>query len=165
MPKAMKRPNTRRQFIKTSVSAAAGLTILRSGSARTYAANEKLNVAVIGVANQGAYNLGNVSSQNVVALCDINEGLLAGAGQKHPSARTYTDFRHLLDQKDVEAVVVATPDHTHAVATAAAIRSGRHVYCEKPLTRTVAECRRIQELAREHRCVPQMGTQIHAGAN
>jgi predicted dehydrogenase len=165
IPNAMKRPNTRRQFIKASVAATAGLTILRSGSARTYAANEKLNVAVIGVANQGAYNLGNVSSQNVVALCDINEGLLAGAAQKHPSARTYTDFRHLLDQKDVEAVVVATPDHTHAVATAAAIRSGRHVYCEKPLTRTVAECRRIQELAREHRCVTQMGTQIHAGSN
>ena len=158
----------RRRFLQHTSLGTVGLWLAGASSARAdrkFSANDKLNVAVIGVSNQGAYNLGNVSSQNVVALCDVDERLLAAAAQKHPSARTYTDFRRLLDQTDVEAVVVATPDHTHAIATATALKSGRHVYCEKPLTRTIAECRRIQELAREHRRVTQMGTQIHAGSN
>jgi predicted dehydrogenase len=120
---------------------------------------------MIGTANQANYDLDNVSSENIVALCDVDDNYLAAASQKHPGAKTYNDFRRLLDQKDIEAVVVATPDHTHAVATVAALRSGRHVYCEKPLTRTISECRAVMEAARKARRATQLGTQIHAGGN
>src|SRR4029077_16854109 len=84
---------------------------------------------------------------------------------KFPKAKFTTDFRRLLDQKGIDAVIVATPDHTHAVATLAALRSGRHVYCEKPLTHTVSEARLVAETAAKHKRVTQMGTQIHAGDN
>jgi predicted dehydrogenase len=120
---------------------------------------------MIGVANQANYDLTNVSSQNIVALCDVDESFLSAASQKFPGAKTYNDFRRLLDQKGIDAIVVATPDHTHAVATVAALKSGRHVYCEKPLTRTISECRIVQETAHKMRRVTQIGTQIHAGGN
>ena len=99
-----------------------------------------------------------------MALCDVDDGFLAAASKKYPGAKTYNDFRRLLDRKDIDAVVVATPDHTHAVATVAALRSGRHVYCEKPLTRTISECRAVMEAARKAKRATQIGTQIHAGA-
>src|SRR6185295_15249703 len=95
----------------------------------------------------------------------VDDRLLAAAAKKFPGATTYTDFRRALDRKDIDAVVIAIPDHTHAVATAMALRTGRHVYCEKPLTRTIAECRAVRELAKRHKAVTQMGTQIHAGNN
>ncbi len=133
------------------------------------AANGKLNIGFIGVAHRGGDNLAEVArlteAVNVAALCDVDERYLAEAAAKHPGARTYLDFRRLLEQKDLDAIVVSTPDHTHAVAAAAALRAGRHVYCEKPLTRTVSECRVLQRLAAEHKRVTQLGTQIHAGAN
>jgi predicted dehydrogenase len=132
---------------------------------RKVSANEKLNLAVIGVANQGNYNLNSVADENIVALCDVDENFLAAAAKKFPQTKTYKDFRRLLDQKDIDAVVVATPDHTHAVAAAAALRSGRHVYCEKPLTRTISECRIVTELARKQKLITQIGTQIHSGEN
>src|SRR5439155_2799698 len=90
---------------------------------------------------------------------------LSAAAQKFQSAKRYNDFRRLLAQKDIEAVVIATPDHTHAVATVAALKSGRHVYCEKPLTRTLSECRIVMETTRKMKRVTQIGTQIHAGTN
>src|SRR5262249_10159519 len=101
----------------------------------------------------------------IVALCDVDEDRAAKARQHFPRAKFYTDFRRMLEQKDLDAVIVATPDHTHAVATAAALKSGLHVYCEKPLTHTVHEARAMAELARKQRRVTQMGTQIHAGGN
>src|SRR5258708_4324960 len=132
----------RREFIQQSALGATGLWLAGCQAApRKISANEKLNLGIIGVAHQAQYDLNNVSSENIVALCDVDDTFLAGAKQKFPAAKTYNDFRHLLDQKDIDAVVIATPDHTHAVATAAALRSGRHVYCEKPLTRTISECR------------------------
>jgi predicted dehydrogenase len=117
------------------------------------------------VANQGNYNLIHVASQNIVALCDVDDNYLAAAAKKFPEAKTYNDFRRLLDQKGIDAVVVATPDHTHAVAAVAALRSGRHVYCEKPLARTLSETRIITNTAREQKLATQMGIQIHAGSN
>jgi len=120
---------------------------------------------MIGVANRAGDDLKEVSSENIVALCDIDDNYLAVAKQKYPQAKTYNDFRRLLHQKEIDAVVVATPDHTHAVAAVAALQSGRHVYCEKPLARTVSETRIIMETAREHKRVTQIGTQIHAGSN
>jgi predicted dehydrogenase len=163
----MNRQLNRRKFILSS-SIASGLfwtgpTRLR-GQEKA-AANEKLNIALVGTANQAGWNLGHVASENIVALCDVDDKFLDAAAQKHPQAKKYNDFRRMLEQKDIDAVVVATPDHTHAVATVAGLKSGRHVYCEKPLTRTISECRIVEETARQHKRVTQMGTQIHAGNN
>jgi len=134
-------------------------------TARRISPNEKLNIGVIGVGGQGAFSIGNLKDQNIVALCDVDANNLAKAAQQFPAAITYRDFRKLIDQDGIDAIVVATPDHTHAVATAAALRSGRHVYCEKPLTHTVSEARIITDLARKTGLVTQIGTQIHAGNN
>lgn len=157
----------RRTFLRQTALSGAGLFLVRASWAGTRAIvpNEKLNIGIIGVAHQGNFNLTNVATENIVALCDVDETYLASAAAKFPGAKTYNDFRRLLDQKEIDAVVVATPDHTHAVATVAALRSGRHVYCEKPLTRTLSECRVVMETARKTKRVTQIGTQIHAGDN
>lgn len=164
MPKRLHR----RQFLHT---AAAGLTGLGVGALAAQepkaGANDKLHVGVIGVAGQGAYNLGGVAGAgaNIVALCDVDEKRAGKAREQFPQAKFYTDFRQLLDQKGIDAVVVATPDHTHAVATMMALKAGLHVYCEKPLTHTVHEARLVAEMAAKQKRVTQMGTQIHAGTN
>jgi predicted dehydrogenase len=159
----------RRRFLHTTALATAGLTMAgcqTRPAPRKLSANDKLNIAVIGVAARGGENLSEVAKlENIVALCDVDASRLAAAAQKFPSARTYSDFRRLIDQRDIDAILVATPDHTHAVATAAALRSGRHVYCEKPLTHTVSEARLITNLAQKTGLVTQIGTQIHAGNN
>jgi len=156
----------RREFIRLSALGAAGLHLAGCRtSPRKLSANEKLNLGVIGVANRGGEDLKAVSSENIVALCDVDDKFLDAAKQKFPGAKTYNDFRHLLDRRDLDAVIIATPDHTHAVATVAALRSGRHVYCEKPLTRTISECRIVREAVRKLNRVTQIGTQIHAGDN
>jgi len=161
----MTHPLNRRQFIRqTTVATSAWLVGLRAHG-RNLSPNDKLNIGMIGVANRAGADLQEVSAENIVALCDIDDNYLAAAKEEYPSAKTYNDFRRLLDQKDIDAVVVGTPDHTHAVAAVAALKSGRHVYCEKPLARTVSEARIIAETARKHRRVTQIGTQIHAGSN
>lgn len=157
----------RRQFLqRTALGGAAlfGFSLLPSwGQASP---NEKLNLGVIGVAGRGGENLRGVSGENIVALCDINDHRLAAAAKQFPAAKTYNDFRRLVDQTDINAIVVSTPDHTHAVATAAALRSGRHAYCEKPLARTVSEARFITDLAQKNpKLATQLGTQIHAEKN
>lgn len=161
-------PN-RREFIRNLTIAATGTALAGcqsfSARPRKISANEKLNIGVIGVAGQGGYSLSNLKDQNIVALCDVDANHLAKASQQFPSATTHRDFRRLIDQRGIDAIVVATPDHTHAVATAAALRTGRHVYCEKPLTHTVSEARAITDLARKTKLVTQIGTQIHAGNN
>ena len=131
----------------------------------TPAVNDKLRIGAIGIAHQGAYDLGNVAGENVVALCDIDDNYLRETAARFPQAATYNDYRRMLERTDLDAVVIATPDHTHAPATLAALETGRHVYCEKPLTHTVAEARQVTEAARKYRRVTQMGTQIHASAN
>jgi predicted dehydrogenase len=158
--------STRRGFIKQAALTAGGLLVYGYwGKARSISPNEKLNIGAIGVAGRAGDDLKEVSGQNIVALCDIDDHNLAAAAQKHPGAKTYNDFRQLIDQKDIDAIVVGTPDHTHAVAAVAALKSGRHVYCEKPLARTISETRIITETARKHKRVTQIGTQIHAGSN
>jgi predicted dehydrogenase len=166
----MNAPLNRRRFLTRTTRTATGLWLAAPFLSRAHgAANGKLNIGFIGVANRAAEDLSEVAKQvdsvNVAALCDVDDNSLAQAKQKHPDATTYNDFRRLMEQKDLDAIVVATPDHTHAVAAAAALRLGRHVYCEKPLTRTVSECRVVRELAKEHHCVTQLGTQIHALTN
>lgn len=156
----------RRAFLRRTTLGTVGFSLAGCATAsRKISASDKLNLGIIGVAHQGAYDMNNVASENIVALCDVDDANLARAKARFPAAKTYSDFRRLLEQRDIDAVVIATPDHTHAVAAAAALRSGRHVYCEKPLTRTLSECRVVTELARRHRLVTQIGTQIHAGEN
>jgi predicted dehydrogenase len=158
---------SRRSFLRQASLTGAGLSLagfaIRADA--KISPNEKLDVAVIGVANRGAADLQGVASENIVALCDVNDDYLRAAAQHHPGAKTYNDFRRIADQKGIDAVVVATPDHTHAVAAVAALKGGRHVYCEKPLTRTVSECRVVTDTARKNKLVTQIGTQIHAGNN
>ncbi|HTU27405.1 MAG TPA: Gfo/Idh/MocA family oxidoreductase [Pirellulales bacterium] len=128
-------------------------------------ASEKLNIGVVGTANQARYSIDNLKGENIVALCDVDEVLLGKAGAEFPKAKTYVDFRRLLEQPDLDAVAICTPDHIHAPATVRALRLGKHVYCEKPLTHTVAECRLVREEAAKAKKATQMGTQIHAGDN
>jgi predicted dehydrogenase len=162
---------TRRRFLQTTAAAAtAGFwTGPLLAQADKTPPSEKLNVGVIGIAGQGAYNWGQLlhCPVNVAAICDVHEsrGEVIAARQRFADAKFYTDFRHLIDHKGLDAVLIATPDHTHAVATLAALRAGLHVYCEKPLTHTVAEARKVIETAAEKKRVTQMGTQIHAGGN
>jgi predicted dehydrogenase len=135
-------------------------------SSRKLSANDKLNIGVIGTANRAAQDIHGIQDENIVAICDIDEQFLAAAHEKFPAARTYTDFRKLLEQRDIDAVLVGTADHCHAVATSAALHLGKHVYCEKPLTHTVYEARTIAKLAaRNKQLATQMGTQIHATDN
>jgi len=140
--------------------------VLLLGHARLafgYEANNKLNVAVIGAGGQGQSNLVNIANlgENIVALCDVDSERAAEPFQKFAQAKVFQDFRRMLEDmgKSIDAVVVSTPDHTHAVAVATALRMGKHVYCEKPLTRTVREARVLRQLALEHKVVTQMGNQ------
>lgn len=156
---------TRRKFLGTvglATSAVLGCpAILTAGSP-----NERLNLAIIGCGGRGGGNLAAVSGENIVALCDVNARNLDAAAVKHPQARKHMDFRELYDQaKDLDAVVVSCAEHAHAHATLPALQLGKHVYCEKPLTHSVWEARRITEAAREAKVATQMGTQIHAGTN
>jgi predicted dehydrogenase len=136
-------------------------------AAKKQSANDRLHVGVIGVAGQGDYDMSNVAAAGaeIVALCDTDERRAGAARQRFSRAKYYTDFRKMIDGGGMDAVVVATPDHNHAVATMAALRAGLHVYCEKPLTHTVSEARLIAEAAAKHKRVTQMGTQIHAEKN
>jgi predicted dehydrogenase len=128
--------------------------------------NEKLNIAIIGCGGRGAGNMASVSSENIVALCDVNQRALDAAMAKHPAARACNDFRRVYDQADAfDAVVVSTTEHTHALATLPALQLGKHVYCEKPLTHSIWEARVIRQAARRAKVATQMGTQIHAEPN
>jgi predicted dehydrogenase len=123
----------------------------------------KLNIAGIGIGGQGASDLEQLSSENIVALCDVDANHAGHTFKKYPKAKVYTDFRKMLDeQKDIDAVMVATPDHLHAFVSMAAIKLGKHVYCEKPLTHSVWEARQIAQAAREHKVATQMGNQGQA---
>jgi predicted dehydrogenase len=157
---------TRRQFLEaTGLTVTSGLlgfpSLLRAASP-----NEKLNLAIIGCGGRGAGNLGEVSSENIVALCDVNERQLDAAAKRFPQARKFTDFRKLYEgARDFDAVVVSCAEHTHAFATLPALQLGKHVYCEKPLTHSVWEARIITEAAKKAKVATQMGTQIHANSN
>src|SRR5437764_9411124 len=156
---------TRRRLLQAA--AVAGLAPASLLAEKKQPASERVNVAVIGTYNRAHGNLIEVAAAgaNVVALCDVDENLATAARREFPKASFDIDFRRVVDRKDIDAVVVATPDHTHAVITMAALEAGKHVYCEKPLTHTVYEARRVAETAARHKRVTQMGTQIHAGSN
>ncbi|HUR45021.1 MAG TPA: Gfo/Idh/MocA family oxidoreductase [Candidatus Saccharimonadales bacterium] len=156
----------RRSFLKQASLAAAGAWMTSAPAfASGRSATDKLNIGVIGVANRASSNLAGMRSENIVALCDVDDTFLLRAAARLPQARTYRDFRKLLEQPGLDAVVVSTADHTHALATIIAMQSGMHVYCEKPLTHSVQEARIVAETAGKYKRVTQMGTQIHAGTN
>lgn len=162
----MVRGVNRRRFLRTSVATTASLMLARPLSAGE--GGERVRVGVIGVAARGAANLNDVANSGlaeIVALCDVDRDRAAPVQKRFPKARFYEDYRRLIEQKDIEAVVVSTPDHHHAIAVAQALRTGKHVYCEKPLTHTVQEVRLLMDLAARNKVVTQMGTQIHAGDN
>jgi len=164
----MQRQLTRRGFLRNAAWGASSLIILQdSRSVWSAQANEKLNIAGIGIAGRGAADIQGVASETIVALCDVDQQHAAQTFQKHPEAKQYKDFRKMLDQVHgkIDAVVVGTPDHTHAPAGVMAMKMGKHCYCEKPLTHSVYEARTMARIAKEKRLVTQMGTQIHAGGN
>lgn len=154
----------RRKFVSSSLGLAAAMTV-PPGILLAKEKNQKLKLGIIGVSNRGAANLAGVTGEEIVALCDIDEKLAAKARAAHPQAKYFKDFRRLIDMKEIDAVVISTPDHVHAVQALAAMRSGKHVYCEKPLTHSVLEVREVVRTAKEKGLVTQMGTQIHAEAN
>lgn len=153
----------RRDFLRGAAAGGLGLWAAGQGEVRGRSANEKLNVAFIGVGRRGGDNVRLVAGENVVALCDVDGDRLGKVAANYPRARTYHDFRKLLEQKDVDAVVISTPDHTHAVTAAAALRLGKHVYCEKPLTHSIHEARVLAKLANEAKVATQMGNMGHSG--
>ena len=139
--------------------------ILPAGLARGYAANEKLNIGVIGLAGIGAIDARTFGKlgENIVALCDVDSAMLDKRGaEEHPKARKYTDFRKMIEKEKLDGVVVATPDHTHAYISIWAMKHGLHVYCQKPLCQTVEEARIMARVAAETKVVTQMGTQSAA---
>lgn len=160
----MNRHLTRRQFLDTSFKTGSGLLLLSHAKLAFAAeANSKLRVAGIGVGGQGRGDLDNIagSGAELVALCDVDTSRAGDIYQKYPKAKAFQDFRRMFDtmSNEIDAVMVATPDHTHAVAAVAAMRLGKHVYCEKPLTRTVYEARVMREVAARQKVVTQMGNQ------
>ncbi|MHC4193256.1 MAG: Gfo/Idh/MocA family protein, partial [Planctomycetota bacterium] len=154
---------SRRKFLANSALAGFAFHFVPSRLLGADAPSNKLNIAGIGVGGMGRSNLSQCESQNIVALCDVDSDYAGKTFKKYPKAKVYKDYRVMFDkQKDIDAVVIATPDHTHAVITMAAMGRGKHVYCQKPLTHTVYEARKITEAARKYKVQTQMGNQGHS---
>lgn len=159
---------SRRSFLASASAAATFLVVPRHvlGGPGYLLPSERVNVAGVGCGGMGGGDISTHAKNgaNIVALCDVDEQRAAGIFNAFPSARKYKDFRQMIDQEGdrIDAVTVGTPDHTHAVATMAALRAGKHVYCQKPLTHTLHECRAITEAARKAGVMTQMGNQGHA---
>ena len=160
-------PLTRRRFLRDSTLLTAGLALGQSLTARAaapkHSSHEKLNLGIIGPGGRGWDNLQGVQTENIVALCDVDQDRCRTAREKYPKAKFYQDFREMLDrEKSLDAVVVSTPDHVHAIAAITAMRHGKHVYCEKPLAHSIYEARQMAKVARSAGVVTQMGQQGHA---
>ncbi len=154
---------TRRRFLRysaliTGATALSGPYLLRGQNL-----NSKINVACIGVGGKGSSDTESAANNggNIVALCDVDENTLNGKAKKYPQAKLYRDFRKMLQEMDksIDAVTVSTPDHCHGVASITALRMGKHIYCQKPLTQTVSEARLMRQLAKEKKLATQMGNQ------
>mgnify|MGYP000812197408 CR=1 FL=1 len=156
---------SRRSFLKTGAVAAAGLTIVPGsvlGKSFGYTApSDKLNIAGIGVGGMGRRNLANMNTENIVALCDVDWHYADKTFKDYPKAKRFKDWRVMFDEmgKSIDAIMVATPDHTHAGVTAHAITLGKHCYTQKPLTHSVYESRLLTKLAKKYKVATQMGNQ------
>jgi predicted dehydrogenase len=155
--------SSRREFLKSTAMTGVGLWVAQSAWAQEkQSPNERVNFACIGVGGKGQSDTEDAAKHgNVVAICDIDENTLDKAAAKYPSAKKFTDYRKMLDEmgKSIDAVTVSTPDHHHAPAAAMAMRLGKHCFCQKPLTHTIYEARRLGEIAREMKVATQMGNQ------
>ncbi|MCD6303740.1 MAG: Gfo/Idh/MocA family oxidoreductase [Planctomycetes bacterium] len=160
---------SRRRLLKSVATAGAGVLILPSGTifGGPTAPSNKLNIALIGTWGRAQAHFRAVSSENVVALCDVNEPHITGAAKRFPKAKIYVDWRKCLEQKDIDAVVCCTTDHTHAFVANWAMNRDMHVYCEKPLGNSVEEARlvRAKYLEKKNKIATQVGTQRHAYQN
>lgn len=157
--------NSRRKFLKAGTGLVAAMTG-QSLFGQAAVPVRKLRIAGIGVGGMGGGNLTNMAGENIVALCDVDHAFAAGAFAKYPNARRWKDFREMLaKQDDIEAVMIATPDHTHAMIAMAALKAGKHVYCQKPLTHDIWEARQLAKAAAAaNGCVAVMGNQYHSSA-
>jgi predicted dehydrogenase len=152
---------TRRGFLGSTAASLSAISYTR-----VYGANDKLGIAIIGVGGQGGFSLGSLAKiEHIVALCDVDSKRVAKERAEHSGAIFTQDFREVVSRKDVDAVAVCTPDHTHAPIAMAALKANKHVYCEKPLCHTVFEVQALMQEAKARKLVTQMGTQIHAGDN
>jgi predicted dehydrogenase len=164
----MQRSIHRRQMLKTTAAVGAGFWLGTSAVSRgAESPNDKLNIACIGIGGRGAANVGGVAGQNIVALCDVDDERAGSIFERFPKAKKFYDFRRMLDEMDkqIDAVVVSTPDHTHFHPSMMAMNMGKHLYCEKPLAHSVWEVRQITDLAREKKLATQLGAQRHAMDN
>jgi hypothetical protein len=157
----------RRRFLATTAAAAFSFHLVPRcalGGPGHKAPGEKLNLAGIGVGGQGAGDLREMAGENIVALCDVDGKYAAHTFKTYPKAEVYKDYRVLLEKrKDIDAVMIATPDHMHAPITVAALRAGKHVYVEKPMAHTIEEARVMTRVAKETGLVTQMGNNGHGG--
>ena len=160
---------TRREFIGAAASVTAFTIVPRHvlGGAGLAAPSEKLNIACVGVGGKGFDDLRNVSSENIVAMCDVDTKRAADAFKLFTKPKKYSDYRRMLDteEKNIDAIVVATPDHVHIPASVMAMRMGKHVYCEKPLGQNIHEIRLATKVARRYGVATQMGNGAHSGYN
>lgn len=157
----------RRSFLTSSAAAAFGFQVVAPHVVRAQGGgntpNNKIRIAAIGCGGRGAANLDGLAGEDIVALCDVDDRNAAGSFKKFPNAQRFKDFRKMMDISDsFDAVLVATPDHTHYVACMAAMERGKHVYCEKPLAHTVAEVRGMRKKALEKKIITQVGNQGHS---
>lgn len=159
----MNAPITRRGFVRRTAFASAALAFPFVASRNVYGANSKLNIAAIGAGGKGGVDIGYCAGENIVALCDVDQKNAEGTFRKFPQAKRYKDFRVMFEQqKDIDAVTISTPDHTHFHATTLALKNRKHVYLQKPMTHTVWEARTLTQLAKKAKVVTQMGNQGHS---
>lgn len=159
-------PLSRRRFLGAAAGAAGLFQVVPrhvvAGSGQT-PPSEKLHIAGIGVGGQGGRDIQNLAEENIVALCDVDHDYAAKTFERFPDARRYKDYREMLEkEKGIDAVLIGTPDHTHAVIAAAAMRAGKHVFSEKPLTHDIREARALARIARETKVCTQLGIQGHS---
>jgi predicted dehydrogenase len=163
----MKNKLSRREFIGTTAMASAAFTIIPRhvmGGPGYKAPSDTLNIGCVGIDGKGTSDIAAVSTENIVALCDVDLTHGTRTRKIHPKANQYQDFRVMLEkEKNIDAVTVSTPDHSHAVIAMAAMQRGKHVFVQKPLTSTVNEARKLAETAKKYKVVTQMGNQGHAG--
>lgn len=167
-PKKSSGKISRRSFLGTAALGVGAFTIVPRhvlGGSGFTAPSDKLNIAFVGCGGKGTSDIDACSAENMVAFCDVDDEMARATYQKYPHVKRYKDFRKMLEEnrRQIDAVVVSTPDHTHAVIAMMAIKMKKHVFVQKPLTHTVFEARELTEAARQYKVVTQMGNQGHAG--